>query len=168
MILTLQNTDGGWATYENTRGFGWYEALNPSEVFGDIMIDYCYVECSCASMGALAAFHAKYPEYRTREVQAAMNRGRQFLLSIQRQDGSWYGSWACCLTYGTWFGIEGLMMVGEKPESDPVMRACEFLLSKQNANGGWGEDFTSCYNRSYAPKGMEDYGVNGSGVVPTG
>ena len=30
-----------------------------------------------------------------------------------------------------------------------------------------GEDFTSCYNRSYAPKGMEDYGVGGSGIVPT-
>ncbi len=30
----------GWATYENNRGFRWYEQLNPSEVFGDIMIDY--------------------------------------------------------------------------------------------------------------------------------
>lgn len=37
VILTLQNEDGGWATYENNRGFGWYEQLNPSEVFGDIM-----------------------------------------------------------------------------------------------------------------------------------
>ena len=167
VILTLQNTDGGWATYENTRGFGWYEALNPSEVFGDIMIDYCYVECSCASMGALAAFHARFPDHRAEEVRAAMNRGRQFMLSIQRDDGSWYGSWACCLTYGTWFGVEGLTMVGESPDSAPILKACEFLLSKQNPNGGWGEDFTSCYNRSYAPKGMEDYGVGGSGVVPT-
>jgi squalene/oxidosqualene cyclase-like protein len=167
VILALQNTDGGWATYENTRGFGWYESLNPSEVFGDIMIDYCYVECSCASMGALAAFNTHFPDYRGDEVHAAMNRGRQFMLSIQRKDGSWYGSWACCLTYGTWFGIEGLMMVGEKPESEPILNACSFLLSKQNANGGWGEDFSSCYNRSYAENGMEAYGVGGSGIVPT-
>ena len=48
-------------------------------------------------------------------------------------------------------------MVGESPDSEPIVRACNFLLSKQNPNGGWGEDFTSCYNRSYAPKGMEDY-----------
>ena len=40
VLLTLQNVDGGWATYENNRGYGWYEWLNPSEVFGDIMIDY--------------------------------------------------------------------------------------------------------------------------------
>lgn len=25
---------------------------------------------------------------------------------IQRPDGSWYGSWGICFTYGTWFGIE--------------------------------------------------------------
>ncbi len=55
VILTLQNSDGGWATYENMRGYGWYEALNPSEVFGDIMIDYSYVECSSACITALVA-----------------------------------------------------------------------------------------------------------------
>lgn len=43
----------GWATYENNRGFGWYEQLNPSEVFGDIMIDYSYVECSMAVLTSL-------------------------------------------------------------------------------------------------------------------
>ena len=32
VLLTLQNSDGGWATYENNRGYGWYEWLNPSEV----------------------------------------------------------------------------------------------------------------------------------------
>lgn len=32
MILGLQNVDGGWSTYEPTRGYGWYEHLNPSEV----------------------------------------------------------------------------------------------------------------------------------------
>ena len=32
VILTLQNPDGGFATYENNRGYRWYEWLNPSEV----------------------------------------------------------------------------------------------------------------------------------------
>ena len=36
VLLTYQNEDGGFATYENTRGYGWYEYLNPSEVFGDV------------------------------------------------------------------------------------------------------------------------------------
>merc|ERR1719502_2658435 len=93
VILTLQNSDGGFATYENNRGYGWYEWLNPSEVFGDIMIDYSYVECTNASIGALAAFHKAFPDHRTQEVTSAIRRARQFLLDIQRSDGSWYGSW---------------------------------------------------------------------------
>ena len=40
VLHALHNPDGGWATYEETRGGPWYEALNPAEVFGDIMIDY--------------------------------------------------------------------------------------------------------------------------------
>ena len=62
---------------------------------------------------------------------------------------------------------EGLVLSGEPPTSDALTRACAFLLSKQNANGGWGEDFTSCYDKAYAPHGMERYGVGGSGVVNT-
>lgn len=30
-LLSYQNNDGGWATYENTRGWKWYELMNPSE-----------------------------------------------------------------------------------------------------------------------------------------
>ena len=79
----------GWATYENNRGFGWYEELNPSEVFGDIMIDYSYVECSMASLTALAEFHEKFPNHRTKEILFAIRRGGEFMKSIQREDGSW-------------------------------------------------------------------------------
>jgi squalene/oxidosqualene cyclase-like protein len=197
VLLTLQNTDGGWATYENNRGFGWYEWLNPSEVFADIMIDYSYVECSMASLSAVYAFHKAYPKHRTREVAASIERGRRFIKSVQRKDGSWrvgghvphtplgdaaahteardgagtlacrYGSWGCCFTYGTWFGVEGLVLSGEPAGSDSMRRACAFLLEHQNANGGWGEDFTSCYDRAYSRDGMAAYGDEGSGVVNT-
>ena len=30
VILSYHNEDGGWATYENNRGYGWYEMLNPA------------------------------------------------------------------------------------------------------------------------------------------
>jgi len=167
VCLTLQNDDGGWATYENNRGFGWYEQLNPSEVFGDIMIDYSYVECSMATLTALVEFHEHYPNHRAKEILRAIDKGKEFLKSIQRPDGSWYGSWACCFCYGIWFGIEGLVKAGENPGSLEIQKACTFLLSHQRANGGWGEDFTSCYDKAYARNGMDAYGDNGSGVVNT-
>ena len=167
VLLTLQNTDGGFATYENNRGYSWYEWLNPSEVFGDIMIDYSYVECSMASLSAIYAFHEAFPTHRAKEVKAAIAAGRKFIKSIQRPDGSWYGSWGCCFTYGTWFGVEGLVLSGEPNDSPSLKSACTFLLGTQNANGGWGEDFTSCYDKAYAQGGMARYGKGGSGVVNT-
>lgn len=167
VILTLQNLDGGWPTYENDRGYLWYEQLNPSDVFGDIMIDYSYVECSSASIQALTSFRKRYPEHRAVEITDAIRRGRAFLKSIQRRDGSWYGSWACCFTYGTWFGVEGLVAAGEPLDSPSIQRAVAFLLRHQNVNGGWGEDFRSCFDKEYPKEGMELYGTGGSGLVPT-
>lgn len=34
VILSLQNPDGGWATYELQRGPSILEWINPAEVFG--------------------------------------------------------------------------------------------------------------------------------------
>ncbi len=64
-------------------------------------------------------------------------------------------------------GIEGLIAAGEPLTSSSITRATTFLLSHQLPNGGWGEDFTSCYNKAYAANGMERFGSQGSGVVCT-
>lgn len=69
--------------------------LNPSEVFGDIMIDYSYVECSSACITALKEFSLAIPNHRSAEVLNAIQAGRTFLKSIQRSDGSWYGKLFC-------------------------------------------------------------------------
>ena len=37
------------------------QVLNPAETFGDIIVDYSYVECSSACITALAAFAARHP-----------------------------------------------------------------------------------------------------------
>jgi squalene cyclase len=36
VILSLQNSDGGWATYELQRGPAFLEYINPAEVFGKL------------------------------------------------------------------------------------------------------------------------------------
>jgi sterol desaturase/sphingolipid hydroxylase (fatty acid hydroxylase superfamily) len=58
-------------------------------------------------------------------------------------------------------------VTGEAQESPQIQKALGFLLKHQNPNGGWGEDFTSCYNKDYAPNGMCRYGHECSGTVPT-
>lgn len=151
VILSFQNPCGGWATYELSRSYRWAEFFNPAETFGDIMIDYPYVECSSACIQALCAFRADHPTHRRGEIDAALRKGRAFIESIQRDDGSWYGSWGVCFTYGTWFGCEALSALGETLEtSDALRKACDFLVSKQRADGGWGESYLSCQDKVYS------------------
>jgi hypothetical protein len=59
-----------------------------------------------------------------------------------------YGSWGVCFTYGTWFGILGLVAVGKTYQNcSRIRKACEFLLSKQLPSGGWGESYLSCHTK---------------------
>jgi len=83
------------------------------------------------------------------KIEKSIKRGVNFIKKIQRPDGSWIGSWGVCFTYGTWFGIEGLITAGEG-NSPQVKKACEYLISKQREDGGWGESFLSCVNREWA------------------
>ncbi len=140
VILSMQNGDGGWATYELKRGPDWTELINPAEVFRDIMVDYSYVECTSACVQALSSFRHAFPYHRVNEVSRAIGRGVSFIRSIQKPDGSWLGKWAVCFTYGTWFGVEGLVAAGEVPaESTALRKAREWIVSVQNPNGSWGE-----------------------------
>ena len=152
IILSFQNADGGWATYENTRSYAWLELLNPAETFGDIMIDYTYVECTSASIQALRMFARRHPEHRTEEVNKAISDGVHFILGVQRPDGSWYGSWGVCFTYGSWFGLTGLAAAGLTHNGcHAIKRGVNFLLERQGANGGWGESYLSCQDKVYSP-----------------
>jgi len=126
------------------------------------MIDYSYVECSASAMEALTLFGRQFPEHRSAEIAGAVQKGARFIEAMQRDDGSWYGCWGSCFTYGCWFGVEGLLVAGRSPATcGPIRRCVRFLLSRQNEDGGWGEDFASCFDRAYAA-GAELYGCGGS------
>ena len=147
-LLFMQNKDGGWASYEKKRAPQWIEALNPSLLFENIMTEVTYTECSSATMQGLKEFSENF-DYRKEDIQAALARGSKFIETKQDPDGSWYGCWGVCYTYGTWFGIEGLLASGHKNDSPAVQKACDFLLSKQRADGSWGESFESCVQHKY-------------------
>jgi lanosterol synthase len=145
VLLTMQNKSGGCASYEPTRGSELLEHLNAAEVFGKIMVEYDYVECTTAVVTALHMFQTHYPTYRAAEIVAFRDRAVDYIRSAQRPDGSWYGAWAICFTYAGMFALESLKTVGETYEnSERVRRACQFFLDHQMEDGGWGETYRSC------------------------
>lgn len=153
VILSLQNKDGGWSTYELSRSPKWLEKLNPSEIFADIMIDYSWTECSSACIIALLDMLECYPDYKGVQMRQAISNGLQFIVKQQKQDGSWYGGWAVCFTYATWFAVEALVRgknyIDAEIKLACINQACDFLISKQMSDGGWGETYESCAKKLY-------------------
>ncbi|KAF9526128.1 terpenoid cyclases/protein prenyltransferase alpha-alpha toroid [Crepidotus variabilis] len=145
VMLTLQNPNGGFASYELVRGPSWLELLNPAEVFGNIMIEYCYPECTTSVITSLAIFRQHFPDYRTRDIDCAIKNAITYLHAEQQPEGGWIGSWGICITYATQFALESLSLVGETYEtSERSRRACHFLIKMQREDGGWGESYKSC------------------------
>merc|ERR1712190_40294 len=131
-------------------------------------IDYSYIECTSSTIGALRSFREHFPSHRAQEIDAAVERGKRFITDMQRDDGSWYGCWGSCFTYGCWFGVDGLIHAGEQPSScAEIQRCARFLLSQQNDDGGWGEDFASCFNKNYEARDRLPGCDSGSTVVQT-
>jgi lanosterol synthase len=145
VLLTMQNASGGCASYEPTRGSELLEHLNAAEVFGRIMIEYDYPECTTSVITALHAFQKHDPSYRAAEIAAFKARAVQYIRDAQAPDGSWYGSWGICFSYAAYFALEALACAGETYEnSERVRRACTFFLDRQMEDGGWGETYRAC------------------------
>ncbi|KAF1967466.1 terpene synthase [Bimuria novae-zelandiae CBS 107.79] len=145
VLLTMQNKSGGCASYEPTRGSEYLEWLNAAEVFGRIMIEYDYPECTTAVITALHMFQKYDSSYRADEIAAFKARAVEYIRKAQAPDGSWYGAWGICFTYAGMFAMESLACGGETyANSERVRRGCQFFLDHQMEDGGWGETYRSC------------------------
>ncbi|EJD41513.1 terpene synthase [Auricularia subglabra TFB-10046 SS5] len=149
-LLELQNPGGGFASYELIRAPHALEWINPAEVFGNIMTEYNYPECTTSVITALALFRKAVPGYRAADIERTIRGAEKYLHKAQYPEGGWYGSWGICFTYATMFALESLSLVGETHgNSESVRRACAFLIAHQKADGGWGESYRSCEEHRY-------------------
>lgn len=164
ILMSLQSkVNGGVSPWEPPGAGAWLEKLNPIEFLEDIIVEHEYVECTSSTIQALVLFKKLYPGHRKKEIEHSIAIATRFIESIQMPDGSWYGNWAICFMYGTWFALGGLAAVGKTYYNcAAIRRAVEFLLRTQQTDGGWGESYNSCTNKVYTP--FED---NHSNLVHT-
>ncbi|SPO06107.1 related to lanosterol synthase [Cephalotrichum gorgonifer] len=149
-LLLYQNATGGVGSYELRRGGEYMEMLNAAEVFGRIMVEYDYPECTTSSVTALSIFREHWPDYRTSEINTFIDRAVKWIKVNQNSDGSWYGSWGICYTYAAMFALESLAGIGETYSTSASSKAgCDFLISKQRKDGGWSESYKSCEDMVY-------------------
>jgi squalene-hopene/tetraprenyl-beta-curcumene cyclase len=134
-IVGLQSRNGGWAAFDanNDR-----EYLN-NIPFSDhgALLDPPTADLTARCLSMLAQLGERPA------TNPAMARAIDFLRRDQHPEGSWYGRWGMNYIYGTWSVLCALNAAQMPHDSPEIRKAVNWLISIQNADGGWGEDGAS-------------------------
>ncbi len=143
-VVGMQSKNGGWGAFDADNT---YEYLNQIP-FSDhgALLDPPTADVSARCVSMLAQLGER------RGDSYALDKALAYLERTQEKDGSWYGRWGMNYIYGTWSVLCALNAAGIDPASATVRKSVDWLLSIQNADGGWGEDGES-YQLDY--KGYE-------------
>jgi squalene-hopene/tetraprenyl-beta-curcumene cyclase len=134
-VKGLQSSDGGWAAFDVDNTYNYLNNI-PFADHGALTDPPTEdVTARCVSMLAQLG--------ETTNKSEALARGIKYLLNKQLADGSWYGRWGLNYIYGTWSALCALNACGISHEAPELHNAAEWLISIQNADGGWGEDGSS-------------------------
>jgi len=143
-IEGMQSRDGGWAAFD-VNNLEYYLNNIPFSDHGALLDPPTEdVTARCISMLAQLGQNV--------ESSRAVASGVDYLRRTQLAEGSWYGRWGLNYIYGTWSVLCALNMVRVNHQDPVIRKAVDWLVSIQNADGGWGEDAIS-YRLDY--KGYE-------------
>ena len=130
----LQSKNGGWGAFDADNAF--YYLNNIPFADHGALLDPPTADVTARCIGMLGQLGADASDPR-------MSAALAYLRKVQERDGSWFGRWGVNYVYGTWSALAALN-AAKVPFEDPVMRrAAEWLISIQNADGGWGESCSS-------------------------
>jgi squalene-hopene/tetraprenyl-beta-curcumene cyclase len=136
-LLDLQNADGGMPTF--CRGWG------------TLPFDRSSPDLTAHAVRAWLAWRSQMPNDLRDEVHQSLRRAFDYIGRTQRPDGAWAPLWfgnqhasdELNLTYGTSRVLLALAAVNQDdersaPPSPRLVRAVDWLVGKQNQDGGWG------------------------------
>jgi squalene-hopene/tetraprenyl-beta-curcumene cyclase len=133
-IVGLQSANGGWASFDadNTH----YYLDNIPFADHGALLDPPTEDVTARCVSMLAQLGDK-PDS---DIQ---KRALDYLRRTQCPDGSWYGRWGMNYIYGTWSVLCALNAAGVDHSAPEIRKAVDWLVTIQNADGGWGEDGSS-------------------------
>jgi ABC-type antimicrobial peptide transport system permease subunit len=129
-LFYMQGDDGGWATF-----------LRDDDKDNDEKLPTGIDDWSIADVTGhvLSAFGAVGIRASDERIKQAI----EFLERSQTKVGSWYGRWGLSYIYGTAAALVGLYDVEADMNVPFVQKAAAWIETQQNADGGWGEEFSA-------------------------
>lgn len=143
-LLSMQNSDGGWGSFEKNR-FSRLVALLPVPGIRDVGLDPSTADITgrvLHFLGGSLKLTLNHP---------AVKAAAEWLIRNQTRDGSWYGRWGISYIYGTWAAVTGLAAVGCPAAHPAIGKAVSWLRSIQLPDGGFGESCKSDKLKRYTP-----------------
>jgi squalene-hopene/tetraprenyl-beta-curcumene cyclase len=143
--LTMQNKDGGWASFDKDCD----EQFLTQIPFADhnAMIDPSSSDITGRGLETFSALGFS-------RDHSVVQKALAYIAKEQERDGTWFGRWGCNYIYGTWLALHGLKQMGEDMWEAQYQAAGCWLRSIQNADGGWGE----------SPRSYDDPDLKGQGI----
>lgn len=142
-IASMQCKSGGWAAFDLNNDL---DLLN-SIPYGDLkaMIDPNTADVTARVLEMAGKCQLNLQE-RTQKAIA-------YLIAEQEPDGSWFGRWGVNYIYGTSGALSALAAIAPQDCKANINRGAAWLISCQNADGGWGETCQSYQNAALKGKG---------------
>lgn len=142
-LIAMRSSNGAWAAFDrdNTNELAY---RLPFADFG-AMIDPPSEDVTAHVLELLAAM----PSHRDHPV---VRPAVDYLRRRQTRAGSWFGRWGVNHIYGTWCVASALTPLGTG--GDMVSAAAEWMIGRQNPDGGWGETCYSYEDESFAGIGV--------------
>jgi squalene-hopene/tetraprenyl-beta-curcumene cyclase len=138
----MQSRSGGWGAFDVDNEAVWLYKL-PFCDFGKVT-DEPTADVTAHALEALAP----EPGY-----ERTVERGLEWLLAEQEEDGSWFGRWGVNHVYGTGAALPALAAC-DVPDDHPAVRsAVAWLDAAQRPDGSFGEDILSYGDPSLRGRG---------------
>jgi squalene-hopene/tetraprenyl-beta-curcumene cyclase len=141
-LVGMQSSNGGWGAFDVDNSSYWLYKL-PFCDFGYV-IDPPSEDVTAHALEVLA----RDPQYAD-----AVERGVEYMLREQQEDGSWWGRWGVNHVYGTGAALPALEACGFEPGHPAIRRGVAWLDSVQDASGGFGEDIRSYHEPAWRGRG---------------
>ena len=143
-VLAMQCRNGGWAAFDKDNDRSYISKIPFSdfgETFDPPSVD---VAAHVVEMLGKLGYDKDFGPIR---------RAYDYIRTEQEADGPWFGRWGVNYIYGTGAVLPALEAIGEDMGQPYIRAAVDWLISRQNKDGGWGESCGSYVDDSLRGKG---------------